>query len=72
MLENLEQPFDRPVETRVAHDSVEHFLERNATNYDLVVLGASTDRSTFSRLLSEPTHESLRDLDCDLAVVHQS
>lgn len=58
-----------PVETRVAVADVPTFVDRNASNYDLVVLGASRDRSTASRLLSPPTFERLDDVPCDVAVV---
>ena len=58
-----------PVETRVAVADVLTFVDQNAPNYDLVVVGASRDRSAASRLLSRPTFERLDDVPCDVAVV---
>jgi len=71
LLENLVESFADPIETRVANGSIEAFLERNASLYDLVVVGASTDRSAVSRLVSTPTFERIREVDCDLAIVHR-
>ncbi len=70
-LETLAEPFADPIETRVAHEPVEEFLERYAGNYDLAIMGASTDRHAASRLLSPPTHECIQEIDCDLAIVHR-
>lgn len=58
-----------PIETRVARDDVLGFVERNASGYDLVLLGASRDRSAASRLLAPPTFERLDDIESDVAVV---
>jgi hypothetical protein len=69
-LDRLVETVDGAVETRVARDSVESFLGRNAASYDLVVVGASTDRSAASRFVSRPTFERLDDLDSDVAIVH--
>jgi nucleotide-binding universal stress UspA family protein len=71
MLGNVIETLPTPIETRIAHGSVETFLERNASHYDLAVVGASTDRSAASRFLSTPTFERIRDLECDLAIVHR-
>ena len=70
-LENLIESFTEPIETRVVTGSVEGFLERNASHYDLAVIGASTDRSAVSRFLSTPTFERIQEVDCDLAIVHR-
>jgi len=70
-LENLIESFAAPIETRVATGSVEEFLARNASHYDLAVIGASTDRSAVSRFLSTPTFERIQEVDCDLAIVHR-
>lgn len=67
-LERLVETVSGNVETRVARASVESFLRDNAGSYDLVVLGSSGERSPASRLVSPPTHERLRDVDCDVAV----
>ncbi|MFW5978150.1 MAG: universal stress protein [Halohasta sp.] len=71
MLDNLVESFPDPIETRISNNTVESFLETNAENYDLTVLGASTDRSAVSRFVSTPTFERLDDVDCDLAIVHR-
>ncbi|WP_257298279.1 HPP family protein [Haloarchaeobius sp. FL176] len=71
MLVNLVEPFDGTFETRVSRDSIERFLSTNAPSHDLVVVGASTDRTGASRFLAPPTFEKLRDVDCDVAIVHR-
>jgi nucleotide-binding universal stress UspA family protein len=71
MLENVIESFSESIETRIATGSVEQFLERNTSLYDLAVIGASTDRSAASRLVSTPTFERIQEVDCDLAIVHR-
>jgi nucleotide-binding universal stress UspA family protein len=71
-LENLVEPFSTGIETRLSVASVEAFLERNASLYDLAVIGASTDRSVLSRLVSTPTFERIEQVDCDVAIVHRA
>jgi hypothetical protein len=71
MLANLVDAFPGEFETRVPNAGIEEFLEYNAPYYDLVFLGASTDRSAASRLVSRPTFERLDDLDADVAIVHR-
>jgi hypothetical protein len=71
MLEGLVESFSSPVETRIGHGAAEEFLETNAPLYHLTVVGASTDRSAASRFFSLPTFERIRDVDCDLAIVHR-
>lgn len=71
MLEGLVESFSSPVETRIGHGAAEEFLETNAPLYHLAVVGASTDRSAASRFFSLPTFERIRDVDCDLAIVHR-
>src|SRR6056297_2205973 len=71
MLDNLVESFPDPIETRISHSSVPSFLRTNARNYDLTVLGASTDRSAASRFFSTPTFQRIHDVDCDLAIVHR-
>lgn len=71
MLENLVESFSESIETRIATGSVEQFLERNTSLYDLAVIGASTDRSAASRFVSTPTFERIQEVDCDLAIVHR-
>jgi len=68
-LANLAETVDVDVETRVARSDVTAFIGANAAAYDLLVIGSSGDRSRASRLVSPPTFERLRDVDCDVAVV---
>lgn len=70
MLSDLVETCRGDVETRVARAPIEEFLRAHAPEYDLIVGGASTDRSAASRLLSPPTFERLDDLACDVAIVH--
>jgi nucleotide-binding universal stress UspA family protein len=70
MLANLTETVSARCETRVSRSSIESFIERNDAHYDLVFLGASTDRSAASKFFSRPTYERVRDLDTDIAVVH--
>ena len=70
-LANLVETFPGHVETRVSRSSLKDFLDRNAASYDLVIVGASTDRSTASRFVSPPTFERIRDVDTDMAIVHR-
>nr|WP_310737327.1 HPP family protein [Natronoarchaeum rubrum] len=69
MLANLAETPDYDIETRVPKASIESFLRQVAPATDLVVVGASRDRSTASRLVSPPTFERIDDLDTDLAIV---
>jgi len=69
MLANLAETPDYDIETRVARASIERFLRQIAPATDLVIVGASRDRSTASRLVSPPTFEQIDDLDTDLAIV---
>ncbi|WP_435144155.1 HPP family protein [Halobaculum sp. P14] len=71
-LADVVETVDGPVETRVARSDVLQFIEANADAYDLVMLGSSRDRSPASRVLSPPTFEKVRDLDCDVAVVDRA
>lgn len=67
---NVVDPYDGRFETLVAHSSIEAFLADHAPANDLIVMGASTDRTRVSRLLSRPTYRRVRDLPTDLLVVH--
>ena len=69
MLANLAETPDYDIETRVPRASIERFLRQIAPATDLVVVGASRDRTTASRLVSPPTFERIDDLDTDLAIV---
>ena len=72
MLSDLVEPFAGAIETRVARSSIEQFLADHAGQYDLVIVGASMDRSTASRFISPPTFERLEDIDCDVAIVDRN
>jgi len=69
MLANLVETTDGRVETRVANAPIEEFVRRVARTDDLVIVGASRDRSRASRLVSPPTFERLDDVNTDVAVV---
>jgi len=72
MLADLVEAFDGGFETRVAVETIERYLADNAGEFDLVFMGASTDRSAASRLISPPTFERIQDLDADVAIVDRS
>jgi len=71
MLANLAETVTGGVETRVTETPIETFLERNDDRYDVVFLGASTDRSAASRFVSRPTFQRVSGLDADVAIVHR-
>lgn len=60
------------VETRVSRREIEPFLERTAPGFDLVLMGASRDRSAASRLVSPPTFERIGRLEADVAIVDRN
>ncbi|WP_049969591.1 universal stress protein [Haladaptatus cibarius] len=70
-LADLVEAFSGSFETRVSRSSIEEFLSANDDHYDLMILGASTDRSAASRFISPPTFERMHEIDCDVAVVHR-
>lgn len=72
MLADLVETVEGNLETRVARSSIEDFLEATAGQYDLVLIGASTDRSTASRFISPPTFERIRGLDCEVAILDRN
>lgn len=72
MLSDLVEPFEGDIETRVAATDIGEFLARNGPGYDLVVMGASRDRSRASRLVSPPTFRRVGDLDVDVAIVDRN
>mgnify|MGYP000019879105 FL=1 len=71
MVADLVEPFERAIETRVTTSPLESFLSVHADNYDLTILGSSTDRTVVSRIIDAPTFEQLKELDCDIAIVHR-
>jgi hypothetical protein len=71
MLADLVETFDGTIETRVSRQRIETFLADHAAEYDLVIVGASQDRSAASRFISPPTFERIDndELGTDVAVV---
>ncbi len=69
MLDTMADAFTSPTETRVTTRPIVEFLDDATAEYDLIVVGASTDRSTVSRAVTPPTYRGI-DPKCDLAVVH--
>ena len=69
MLASLVDPFEGDVETRVSRTDIADFLAATGAQYDLVVIGASQDRSTASRFISPPTFERLEAVETDVAIV---
>lgn len=72
MLADLVAAFDGNFETRVSTESIEDYLAETAGDFDLVVIGASRERTAASRLVSPPTFERIRDVDADVAVVDRN
>ncbi|WP_255197265.1 HPP family protein [Halorarius litoreus] len=72
MLSDLVETFHGSLETRVARQPIEKFLARNAPQFDLVIIGASTERSKASRFISPPTFERIQELECDVAVLDRN
>ncbi|WP_324664015.1 HPP family protein [Haloarcula sediminis] len=72
MLADLVEPFAGGIETRVSGADIHSFLAGTAEAYDLVVIGASRDRSAASRLVAPPTFERLDDIETDVAIVDRS
>jgi hypothetical protein len=70
-LADLAETAGREVETRVTRTAVDEFLAVCESNYDLVVVGSSGERSRASRLVSPPTYRRIAALDlaCDVLVV---
>ena len=69
MLADLVEPFEGGIETRVSGDDIHPFLADTAGAYDLVIIGASQDRSAASRFITPPTFERLDSVDADIAIV---
>ena len=69
MLDTMADAFGSSLETRVTTRPLVEFLNDATAEYDLLVVGASTDRSDVSRAVAPPTYRGI-DPECDLAVVH--
>ena len=72
MLADLAEPFEGGIETRVSGTDIHSFLDRTAEEYDLVIIGASQDRSAASRFITPPTFERLDDIETDIAIVDRN
>jgi nucleotide-binding universal stress UspA family protein len=70
-LADLVEAFPGSFETRISRNRIERFLTANDDHYDLILIGASTNRSAASRFISPPTFERLHEVECDVAVVHR-
>jgi hypothetical protein len=70
-LADVVEPFGGNIETRVSQSSIEDFLARHGQGYDLVIIGASQDRSVASRFVSPPTFERIDsdEIGTDVAIV---
>ncbi|MGM0397675.1 MAG: HPP family protein [Halobacteriota archaeon] len=71
MLANLVEVVDIHAETRVSQTTFRSFVERNGAQYDLLLMGASTDRSKPSRIIKRPAFEQVSDVETDVAIVHR-
>jgi nucleotide-binding universal stress UspA family protein len=69
MLADLIEPYEGALETRVPRTDIQTFLADTGPQYDLVMIGASRDRSKASRFISPPTFERLEDVETDVAIV---
>ncbi|GCF13044.1 universal stress protein UspA [Haloarcula mannanilytica] len=69
MLADLIEPYEGAFETRVPRTDIQTFLADTGPQYDLVMIGASRDRSKASRFISPPTFERLEDVETDVAIV---
>lgn len=70
MLGKLTETATGYIETRVSRSSIHSFLQRNDSHYDVIFVGASTNRTTASRFIAPPTFERLRGVETDVAIVH--
>jgi len=72
MLADLAEPFEGQIETRVSEADIQSFLTGTSGEYDLVIIGASQDRSAASRFIAPPTFERLEDIEADVAIVDRN
>ncbi|MFD1514783.1 HPP family protein [Halomarina rubra] len=72
MLRDLVETANAAVETRISRADIADFLAVNARSYDLVIMGASQDRSAASRFITRPTFERVRSLDTDVVIVDRN
>jgi hypothetical protein len=72
MLADLVEPFSGAIETRVSEADIQSFLAGTSEEYDIVIIGASQDRSAASRFIAPPTFERLDDIETDVAIVDRN
>lgn len=72
MLAHLTETVAIACETRAARASIESFLDTYTQGYDLVIIGASRDRSAASRFVSPPTFHRIDSLDSDVAILDRN
>jgi hypothetical protein len=72
LLGDLADTCSAGVETRVSRLDIESFLHRSAPHFDLVLVGASQDRSAASRLIDPPTFRRLDDIETDVGVLDRN
>jgi len=71
-LADLVDPFDGEFETRTSTRPIERYLAESGSEFDLIIMGASRNRSAASRLVAPPTFERIQDVDADVAIVDRS
>ena len=72
LLGDLADTCSAAVETRVSRLDIESFLNRSAPHFDLVLVGASQDRSAASRLIDPPTFRQLDGIETDVGVLDRN
>ncbi len=72
MLSHLTETVTIACETRVARAAIESFLDTYTRGYDLVIIGASQERSATSRFISPPTFYQIDSLDSDVAILDRN
>lgn len=72
MLAHLTETVTIGCETRVARCTIESFLDTYTRGYDLVIIGASQDRSATSRFVSPPTFYQIESLNSDVAILDRN
>lgn len=71
LLSDLVDVATATVDTRIGNTPPEQFFQRAAAGYDLVAVGASMDRQTFSRAVAPPRFYTI-EAGCDIAVINRS
>ncbi len=74
-LEELIDGFQGNFETRVRKktDTIEKSIKKLSKGYDILIIGASTDRTTVSRIISTPLMNKLiEEMDIPIIIVHSA